>query len=113
MNTTSHIRSRSNSYNSTLRFPSRVNDLKAGGGMSRMRNVFTSHVCGKDSNLFCDRKYSCSNLPYHLLGPAQTGTKSFHFVPYTSEKWNAEGLRSDGNTSNRTIPFHKMDLLNK
>ena len=25
------------------------------------------------------------------LGPVHTGTQSFHFVPYFSEKWNAEG----------------------
>ena len=36
-----------------------------------------------------------------------------HFVPYYSEKWNAEGLRSDGDTSNRTVPFQKMGQLNK
>ena len=45
-------------------------------------------------------------------GPVQTGTRSFHFVRYRSEKWNAEGLRSDGNTSNRTVPSQTMDLLN-
>ena len=30
-----------------------------------------------------------------------------------SKKWNAEGLRSDGTTSNRTVPFQKLDLFNK
>ena len=47
------------------------------------------------------------------LGPVQTGTQSFQFVPYRFENWNAEGLRSDGNSSNRTGPFQKMNLLNK
>ena len=37
------------------------------------------------------------------------GTQSLHFVPYCSEKWNAEGLHSDGNASNRTVPFQKME----
>ena len=30
-----------------------------------------------------------------------------------SKKWNAEGLRSDGTTSNRTVPLQKLDLFNK
>ena len=30
-----------------------------------------------------------------------------------SKKWNAEGLRSDGTTLNRTVPFQKLDLFNK
>ena len=47
------------------------------------------------------------------LDPVHTGTQSFHFVPYCSEKWNAEGLRSDGNTSNKTIPFQKVERLKK
>ena len=38
---------------------------------------------------------------------------SFHFVPYCSEKWNTEGLRSDGNTSNRTVPLQKMERLKR
>ena len=40
-------------------------------------------------------------------------TQSFYFVPCCSEKWNAEGLRSDGNTCDtkfgtmryRFVPF--------
>ena len=41
------------------------------------------------------------------------GKQSFHFVPYCSEKWNTEGLRSDGNDANRTVPFQKMERLKK
>ena len=60
--------------------------------------------------------------PHRLLGPPAysgpktpfyTETQSFHFVLYCSEKWNAEGLRSDGNTSNRTVPFQKIERLKK
>ena len=39
------------------------------------------------------------------------GTQSSHFVPYCSEKWNAERLRSGGNASNRTVPFQTMERL--
>ena len=38
-------------------------------------------------------------------------TQSFHFVPCCSEKSNAEGLRSDGNTSNRTVTFQKVERI--
>ena len=44
--------------------------------------------------------------------------QSFHFVPYCSEKWNADGLRSDGDTSNRSHmkltagKYHCSDLGN-
>ena len=47
------------------------------------------------------------------LDPVLTGTQFFYFVPYCSEKWNAEGLRSDGNASNRTVPFQKMEQPKK
>ena len=32
------------------------------------------------------------------------GTQSFHFVPHCSENWNTEGLHSDVNASNRSVP---------
>ena len=34
-------------------------------------------------------------------------------VPYCSEKWNAEGLHSDGNASIRTVPSQKMERPKK
>ena len=46
------------------------------------------------------------------VGPVPAGRQSFHFLPYCSEKWNAEGLRSDRNASNRTVPFQKLERLN-
>ena len=46
-----------------------------------------------------------------VQGPVHTETQSFHFVPYYSEEWNAEGLRSDGNALKRTVPFQKMERL--
>ena len=45
------------------------------------------------------------------LGHVNTGAQSFHFVRYCSEKWNAEGLRSDGSASKRTVSFQKMKRL--
>ena len=47
--------------------------------------------------------------PAMQLRPCSDGNA---IVPLRSEKWTAEGLRSDGNTSNRTVPFQKLDLLN-
>ena len=47
----------------------------------------------------------CLNTPVHI------GAQSFHFLTYCSEKWNAEGLCSDGNASNKTVPFQKMERL--
>ena len=32
------------------------------------------------------------------LGPVHTGTQSFRSISFRSEKWNAQGLRSHGNT---------------
>ena len=57
--------------------------------------------------------YRNSSLMRSSLGPVCTGMQSFHFFQYCSEKWNAEGLRSHGNTSNRTIPFQKMERRKK
>ena len=48
-----------------------------------------------------------------ILGPVQTGTERNGTERNRSKKWNAEGLRSDGTTSNRTVPFQKLDLFNK
>ena len=48
-----------------------------------------------------------------LLGPVQTGTERNGTERNRSKKWNAEGLRSDGITLHRTVPFHKLDLFNK
>ena len=42
------------------------------------------------------------------LGPFHTGTQLFHFVARCSEKCNAEKLRSDVRTSNRTVLFQTM-----
>ena len=39
------------------------------------------------------------------------GMQSFHFVPYRSAKWNAEGMRSDRNASDRIVPFQNMERL--
>ena len=60
-----------------------------------------------------ERVRLCKEFKSERLGLVRTGTHSFHFVPYCSEKWNAEGLRSDGNASNRTIPFQKIERLKK
>ena len=42
----------------------------------------------------------------HTKAPFQNA-----IVPYCSEKWNGEGLRLDGNTSNRAVPFQKVERL--
>ena len=47
------------------------------------------------------------------MGPVHTGTQSFHFLPYCSEKWNSEGLHSDGNASYRTVLFQKNGTTKK
>ena len=67
------------------------------------------------SEVFCTAKKSIRhyNMLLCYLGPDHTGTQSFHFVLYCSEKWNAEGLRSDENVSNRTVPFQIMEQLKK
>ena len=39
--------------------------------------------------------------------------QSFHFVSYCYEKWDAQGLCSDGHTSNRTVTFQKNGTTTK
>ena len=55
----------------------------------------------------------CSVDTAIVVGPVQTGTERNGTERNRSKKWNAEGLRSDGTTSNRTVPFQKLDLFNK
>ena len=47
------------------------------------------------------------------IGPVHPATQSFNLTLYCSEKWNAEGLRSDGNASNKTVPFQNMERLKR
>ena len=49
------------------------------------------------------------------IGPVHMTTQSVYFVSYCSEKLKgcAEGLRSDGNASNKTVSFQKMKQLKR
>ena len=46
-------------------------------------------------------------MAYSILGPVPRERNHSKLC----RKWSAKGLRSDGNASNRTVPFQKMERL--